>query len=195
MFRLLGFIIGSAASIVGIVFLLGVPEFHLSSFESDQARFDAAIEKIREKQPEALASSIAPEPPEPAVANETPNTPTQQGAEAATESSDPLMASASDEPIESIDADSLIAGEPIEWEGINDAIGLERQWYPFWNPFHSEIAARGFVNQLEKVTGLDYRVVKVKTGVYQVGFSYQDDADRQERLSQITAATGLELPE
>jgi len=195
MFRLLGFIIGSAASIVGIVFLLGVPEVHLSSFESDQARFDAAIEKIREKQPEALASSEAAEHPEPAFADENPNTPIQQGAESTTGSSDPIMASTSDEPMESIDAESLNDAESTKWEEVNDAIGLERQWYPFWNPFHSELAARGFVNQLEKVTGLDYRVVKVKTGVYQVGFSYQDDADRQERLSQITAATGLELPE
>jgi len=195
MFRLLGFIIGSAASIVGIVFLLGVPEVHLSSFESDQARFDAAIEKIREKQPEALASSEAAEPPEPAFADQTPNTPIQQGAQSTPEPNDPIMASTSDEPMEGIDADSLNDAEPTKWEEVNDAIGLERQWYPFWNPFHSELAARGFVNQLEKVTGLDYRVVKVKTGVYQVGFSYQDDADRQERLSQITAATGLELPE
>jgi hypothetical protein len=69
------------------------------------------------------------------------------------------------------------------------------QWYSFWNPFRSEIAARGFVTQLEKVTGLDYRVVKVKTGVYEVAFAYDNDVERRTKLSQISAATGLDLPD
>ena len=69
----------------------------------------------------------------------------------------------------------------------------EASWYAFWNPFRSEMAARGVVTQLEKVTGLDYRIVKVKAGVYQVAFRYADDQQRQAKLSQIQAATGLDL--
>ena len=69
------------------------------------------------------------------------------------------------------------------------------QWYAFWSPFRSEVAANGFVDQLQRVTGLDYRVVKVKAGVYEVAFAYEDDQDITANLSQISAATGLQLPE
>ena len=72
---------------------------------------------------------------------------------------------------------------------------LDPHWYSFWNPFRSEIAASGFVSQLERVTGIDYRVVKVDTGVYEVAFAYSDDAERRIKLSQISAATGLDLPD
>jgi hypothetical protein len=71
----------------------------------------------------------------------------------------------------------------------------ELQWYSFWNPFRSELAANGFVSQLEKVTGLDYRVVKVETGVYEVAFAFADDTERRSKISQITLATGLDLPD
>jgi hypothetical protein len=71
----------------------------------------------------------------------------------------------------------------------------EMRWYSFWSPFRSEIAANGFVSQLEDVTGLDYRIVKVKTGVYEVAFAYIDDTERTNKLEQISAATGLDLTE
>jgi hypothetical protein len=69
------------------------------------------------------------------------------------------------------------------------------QWYAFWSPFRSEVAANGFVDQLQRVTGLDYRVVKVKPGVYEVAFAYEDDQEITANLTQISAATGLQLPE
>ena len=72
---------------------------------------------------------------------------------------------------------------------------IEVRWYSFWNPFRSEIAAQGFVSQLEEVTGLDYRIVKVKAGVYEVAFTYIDDTERTNKLEQISAATGLDLTE
>ena len=70
-----------------------------------------------------------------------------------------------------------------------------QQWYAFWSPFRSEIAASGFVTQLQRVTGLDYRVVKIEPGVYEVAFAYAADKDIPINLSQISAATGLDLPE
>ena len=70
-----------------------------------------------------------------------------------------------------------------------------QQWYAFWSPFRSEIAAAGFITQLQRVTGLDYRVVKVKPGNYEVAFSYAKDGDIPINLSQISAATGLDMPE
>jgi hypothetical protein len=70
-----------------------------------------------------------------------------------------------------------------------------QQWYAFWSPFRSEIAASGFVTQLQRVTGLDYRVVKIKPGIYEVAFAYADDTDIPINLSRISAATGLDMPE
>ena len=70
-----------------------------------------------------------------------------------------------------------------------------QQWYAFWSPFRSEIAAAGFVDQLQRVTGLDYRVVKIKPGVYEVAFAYRSDDEITVNLSQISAATGLNLSE
>jgi len=60
------------------------------------------------------------------------------------------------------------------------------QWYAFWSPFRSEVAANGFVDQLQRVTGLDYRVVKVKPGVYEVAFAYEDDQEITANLTQIS---------
>ena len=81
---------------------------------------------------------------------------------------------------------------PVEAEA--DALA-DLQWYSFWTPFRSKLAASGFVGQLERVTGLDYRVVKAKTGVYEVAFAYDNDDERRNKLSRISAATGLELPD
>lgn len=67
------------------------------------------------------------------------------------------------------------------------------RWYAFWQPFHSEISAAGFRERLERVTGLDYRIVSPRPGEYQVAFAYRDEAERQAHLAAIEAATGLVL--
>jgi len=67
-------------------------------------------------------------------------------------------------------------------------------WYAFWSPFRSELAANGFVSQLQRSTGIDYRVVQLKPGVYEVAFAYEADTDIASRLAAISAATGLDLP-
>ena len=87
--------------------------------------------------------------------------------------------------------DPIFRDEPEPEALLPDSL----QWYAFWSPFRSEIAANGFVEQLQRVTGLDYRVVKIKPGVYEVAFAYADDADIPLNLSQISAATGLDMPE
>ena len=96
-------------------------------------------------------------------------------------SAPPLFADETPQLPVAVDVPPVVIGEP--------------SWYSFWNPFRSEIAANGFVTQLEKVTGIDYRVVKVETGVYEVAFAYNDDAERKAKLSQISVATGLDLPD
>lgn len=199
MFKLLGFIIGSAISIAGILLVIGVPELHLSDFESDQARFDAALQKIREKQ------APAPEPPPPpdnspspseqATANLVDNIGTQLAADFAgagdTMTEVPEVAATGEETI-ALPADPVVADVSA---GAAEAASFEQQWQDIWTPFRSEIAARGFVSQLERVTGLDYRIIKIKAGEYQVGFAYHDDDERQLNIQQISAATGLELRE
>jgi hypothetical protein len=68
-------------------------------------------------------------------------------------------------------------------------------WYAFWSPFGSELAANGFVSQLQRTTGLDYRVVRLKPGNYEVAFSYENDSDISSKLAAISTATGLEMPD
>ena len=70
---------------------------------------------------------------------------------------------------------------------------LEEHWYAFWSPFRSEIAANGFVSRLQQTTGMDYRVVKLKPGVYEVAFAYTDEDDIEQKLARISAATGLDM--
>jgi hypothetical protein len=170
MFRILGFISGSAISIVGILLVLGVPKFNLSSFETDQARFDAALDKIREKRPAVEELVEVPVEEEPAIV-----------AEPIAES---VVKNVAENTLESVE----VPADP------QDIFNAEQHWHEFWNPFRSEIAARGFVSQLEKVTGLDYRINKVEAGIYQVGFAYTSEDERRSKISLISAATGLDLP-
>ena len=183
MFRLLGFLIGSATAITIMLIVLGVPDFHLADPGVDQQRFDAAVEKLKEKQQEVaeVADHIVAEV-----------------AESVEDLQDNIEAFA-DKALPELTA-QLIADPPTMQEVSdtaydNPVIQNELQWYSFWNPFRSRIAAQGFVAQLEKVTGLDYRVVKVKAGVYEVAFAFDNDIERRTKISQISAATGLDLPD
>ncbi len=83
--------------------------------------------------------------------------------------------------------------DPIA-ETIAEPVLASENWYAFWTPFRSELAATGFIAQLQRTTGLDYRVVKQESGVYAVAFAYSDDSDIQGKLTTISTATGLEMP-
>ncbi len=189
MFRLLGFLIGSAASIAAILLVTGVPKFHLEDPAIDQMRFDEAVEKLMARRIETV------------VATDDPSSDRDEMSEAALEQTGVSQTAVSESPDASMVADVFAEAEPVAASfefaepGIDPAPLNEMQWYSFWNPFRSEIAASGFVSRLEKVTGLDYRVVKVKTGVYEVAFAYVDDGERRTKLSMISMATGLELPD
>ena len=67
------------------------------------------------------------------------------------------------------------------------------QWYSFWHPFTSELSANGFRDRLERVTGLNYRVVRDDSGEFHVAVAYQDEQSRESNLVAIEAATGLNL--
>lgn len=189
MFRLIGFVLGSAISVGAILLILGIPQFHLSNPNLDKGRFDQAVEKLKKKTRDVetivrdVAEAVEETADEPPPAEDTPGETVSIVAEAP-----------------GGDADTSDDGAPAELPEYRLPVDtgpamVETHWYPFWNPFRSKIAATGFVSRLEKVTGLDYRVVKIKTGVYQVAFAYGSDEERRTRLSQISAATGLDLPE
>ena len=171
MMRLLGVLVGSALAVVALVVFVGIPEFTTETSVAEEAVITLpmrpeTVEPVAEVEVEP-ASQLAEELPEVPVAAEVQAEPP---AESVAEQRPPIPA------------------EP-------EAISTMQQWYAFWSPFRSEIAATGFVDQLQRVTGLDYRVVKVKPGVYEVAFAYESDDDITVNLSQISAATGLNLPE
>ena len=202
MIRILGFLVGSAASIGMMLLLLGVPDINLSRPLSDDAvsasvaqtveAVTADLEAVATETIEAASEFVDDE-----FVDDLPTTgpPAEQQAASNTEDIDLL----SEELISDISQnDSQIASfppEPGTATAIDDPPENDLRWHSFWNPFRSEIAANGFVGQLEKVTGLDYRIVKIKAGVYEVTFAYENDTERRTKLSQIASATGLDLPE
>jgi hypothetical protein len=179
MFRILGFLIGSASSIAIILLVMGMPDFHARDAVIDQQRFDDAVEKLMaKKQIDIIVpGDVTTDPPV-----------------------DPLFEQPQREtaivefPVADAGSEVPVDVDEVPEETDEPALLNDMQWYSFWNPFRSEVAADGFVGQLERVTGIDYRVVKIKPGVYEVAFAYDDDAERHAKLSQISAATGLDLP-
>lgn len=197
MCRFLGFVIGSALSLGAMLLLLGLPETHTARPAVGSSGLDALVEGLEDvkSDPETIAEPLigdvaeTPERTEAAAAEPVAETP-------------PLTA------IGPIDVELEGLAEPLDRvtdtaERYEDSAQVasswpsvgEVHWHAFWNPFRSEIAANGFVTQLERVTGLQYRVVKIRTGSYQVAFAYRNDTERRTKLSQIEAATGLDLPE
>jgi hypothetical protein len=174
MMRLLGVFVGSAFAVAALVVFVGIPEF---TTESSIAEPSVITLPMR-----AEAPAPAP-PPAPTTMGpqEQPQDELQQDAPAVVDV--PVETA-----VEEMPAEAVAEAPPVTPEET-------LHWYAFWSPFRSEVAANGFVDQLQRVTGLDYRVVKVKPGVYEVAFAYEDDQEITARLSQISAATGLQLPE
>ncbi len=165
MIRLLGAITGSALALAALLVLVGVPQFKAEP--SDIERTVVTLPLRAEPVHEVE------EPP-------------QKLAEPSQELAEPSQ------ELAEIPAEIPPATVAVETMLLQPD---SQQWYAFWSPFRSEIAASGFVTQLQRVTGLDYRVVKIKPGVYEVAFAYAADGDIPANLSQISAATGLKMPE
>lgn len=185
MIRLLGAITGSALALAALLVLVGVPQFKAKEHELDQVLVTLPLraEPIDEARPddadEAVDEPVAPQESETAEA-------------IIQEEPVELVAT----PLESVAEMPAPATAPMPMP-VDEVPALQPdtlQWYAFWSPFRSEIAASGFVAQLQRVTGLDYRVVKIKPGVYEVAFAYAEDAEISNNLSQISAATGLDMP-
>ena len=127
--------------------------------------------------PEILPDAVEDVQPEPIVATAI--------------SIEPEPVAIEPEPVSEPDAEPVT--EPVSEQSSQSSIAGDN-WYAFWTPFRSELAANGFVAQLQRTTGLDYQVVKQAPGVYVVAFAYSDDGDIQGKLTAISTATGLDFP-
>ena len=177
MLRLIGILTGAALAIAFLIVALGVPEFAQPEAEVNPETvldMTALLEPATEPEPDA-AVEAAPEPE--------------------TEPEAELLAEVVAEPVPEPDYEALVeqilASEPEP----EPASVVDENWYAFWSPFRSELAANGFVSKLQESTGIDYRVVKIKTGLYEVAFAYSDDDDIEDKLARISAATGLDMSE
>ena len=194
MFRLIGFLLGSALSVGVFLLVFGLPELANKTASPEDKPTQPAetqpdpelpapeelaaklLDTIKKELEEVKAKSAATQPP---TASEEP------------EESLPVSVEDATAIVDKMQSSTLAALEP-ELQNI-DEFHDETRWHAFWNPFRSQIAANGFVTQLESVTGLDYQVVRVKPGEYQVAFAYVEETERAMKLSQIESATGLDL--
>jgi hypothetical protein len=188
MVRIVGILCGSALAISLLIIALGVPEFLPSPEDipatvgepvatSESSEIPAVITEIDE-----IESDPTPEPATIVEASVETNIKTniETSIEASREKTNELTA-------EVIPETTFAAETPPP--------PSTEHWYAFWSPFGSELAANGFVSQLQRTTGMDYRVVQLKPGVYEVAFAYAEDADIASNLATISSATGLEMPD
>jgi hypothetical protein len=138
---------------------------------------EPVVDPLNEVQPAALPAIAETPPPEPAPAPELDETIPSVSPEAIIESAAAMPDTALEPPLQVV--------EPRD--------ATDTGWFAFWSPFRSELAANGFVSELQRTTGLDYRVVRLKPGVYEVAFAYSDKNDIQDKLTRISDATGLDL--
>lgn len=166
MIRIVGILCGSALAISLLIVVLGMPEI----FPNDAEAVALATDEI-----------VAPLPPPEVV-------------EAAEVSETVELVERTEIPpaVQVVEIEPEI--EPVP-EMPAEAPPASEYWFAFWSPFRSELAANGFVSQLQRTTGLDYRVVRLKPGFYEVAFSYENDSDIASKLATISTATGLEMPD
>ncbi|MBT8087351.1 MAG: hypothetical protein KJO46_04920 [Gammaproteobacteria bacterium] len=182
MFRLIGILAGSAVAAAFLITVLGVPA--LRSAGPEAALAPSA----------ALETDAVPIP----VVNLPPETAADVNADSEPVSAVPALPVGPQpeivpEPAVVVEASTMPVEPATTAPATSEPPAAEQNWYAFWSPFRSQVAADGFVSELQRTTGLDYRVVKLKPGVYEVAFAYTDDADVETKLAQISTAAGLDL--
>ena len=173
MIRIIGILCGSAIAIAFLIIALGIPEFPPPD--------EVAEEAVQE------FSDVVEAPPEAVAIESVTQTAPPSDAEMPLPETASLIESAPELAAETFAETLARAAEMSE--------PLAENWFAFWSPFHSEIAANGFIAQLQRETGMDYRVVKIKPGVYEVAFAYEGEDDIETKLATISRATGLEMPD
>lgn len=194
MIRILGAITGAALALATLLVVIGIPQFKTESTASEHAIVTLPLPTSPVEPGHSRTTATV----EPAVADvdgaigvdATVGGGTQPPSPDSQPDDNAVVTAGS--AVDSVEPAATMERPAVE---LPLALDTPQSWYAFWSPFRSELAANGFVAQLQSVTGLDYRVVRVKPGVYEVAFAYEDDADITASLTQITAATGLELPQ
>ena len=191
MIRLIGILIGSALAVATLIIALGLPLLSPPQTDADIepgiAEYsvdidEAAVPPNRGQDGSSDTDSSA------AFASPPPAGTEQQVPQAEPESDGDLDQALVEQLFAAEETRAIIASPSPEPEPV-----VDENWYAFWSPFRSELAASGFVAKLQESTGLDYRVIRVRTGVYEVAFAYTDDADIEAKLDRIAAATGLDM--
>lgn len=177
MFRLMGFVFGSAAALVVVLIFTDRPDL-----EPARAVVQESLSLLGE-QLRADAGSNSAADPGPDLTPETP----------AARERMPI-------PIEETNVNATSVESNPSPDAPEDPVPVARdqptpqpQWHVFWSPFRSELSARGFADRVERLTGMDLEVTRVEPGRYQVAFLYLDDMERQSKLAEIAAMTGLRL--
>ncbi len=183
MLRFAGILTGSGLAIALIVATMGAPRITVAPTAADES----PVREPAAERPALVAETTATNP---ARAGAAPAAPQPQPQPQPMGPEPPVAEQAQAEPLPSIAA---AATGPVPPPEEYPPQGEPENWYAFWSPFRSEIAADGFIARLQQTTGLDYRVVRLEPGVYEVAFAYSDDSDRAEKLQRISAATGLDL--
>ncbi len=199
MFRLLGFMTGAALVIGAMVMVMGAP-----ALRDDPT---VAVANTKEQMPEPPAPETPVTAPTETLAEiivtaeRLPDVavPAELVTEVAAPA-DPIFDAPPPPSVEPASPAAVLAEVETPMDTLSEAAepaapAHDSSWQSVWNPFRSQIAANGFAARLHAVTEIDYRVVRLKPGAYQVAFAYTDDSERAAKITQIQNATGLDLPE
>ncbi len=214
--RTLGFFLGSALVFVLLVYLLGQPvplapparETTVSAPAPIEAPASTPVAAPVTPLP-AVATAQAPEPgeiapaesePEPGAVEARPDSQREPGiAENGAAGEETFAVEAMAEPDYRLTNPSGLAVDDLSVNAAmnpGDAVtddGDGESWFPVWDPFHSELSANAFARRLERITGLDYRVLRVGPAEYRVAVAYASEEQRQANVAAIEQATGLSI--
>ena len=209
MLRLLGFLIGSAVALSLMLIVAGRIEPSVLDHAAEDVQriamnvVQATEESIQKPLPEPVPTPLpeqlpeqlpepAPEAIEPTIVEPVSTGPAGPGSSRPGEQTvergyEPSLFDHRVSPLVKDPETELPLDEQMQAEGL--------LWHVFWDPFRSEIAATGFIDQLESITGLNYGVIRRKIGVYEVAFAYATEEERDAGLLTIEQATGISFAE
>ncbi|MDH3589099.1 MAG: hypothetical protein OEQ74_06820 [Gammaproteobacteria bacterium] len=211
MSRTLGFFLGSAAVFAMLVYILGQPvplavPADRQKEAADQSAFvRSAVVPVPARRSEPEQQPSLPQTDAPAEAAPVQPLPADSGPPPATLEATPEAAPTPDQTNEVELVETWLANAPDEGPAeevvaVESAQSMgpprptvEMEWFMVWDPFHSELSANAFARRLERITGLDYRVIKTDPARYRVAVGYTSEEQRVANVAAIEEATGLSI--
>ncbi len=175
MLRLMGFLFGSLVALLGLLMFTDLP-----ALAPHRQTVEDGVSLLLDRLKTASAGRIAPKAKSAPARESVPQPPV--AVEIAPREDNLRSGSVTEQPAEPISAKPPIPPP-------------QPRWHVFWRPFRSEFSANGFAERLQQATGMDFRVMRIAPGRYEVAFAYLDEEQRRSRLAQIAAATGLAVTE